>query len=68
MTPVFLTRNLNDTGYGKEIGADKTHLRLTVVQNDSEKLYNHLTRQGFFQVGFNNNNFDYPVLHHFIRH
>lgn len=21
-------------------------------QNDSEKLYNHLTRQGFFQVGF----------------
>lgn len=37
-------------------------------QNDSEKLYNHLTRQGFFQVGFNNNNFDYPVLHHFIRH
>ena len=37
MTPVFLTRNLNDTGYGKEIGADKDHLRLTVVQDNSEK-------------------------------
>lgn len=37
-------------------------------KNEAKELYNHLTRGGFFQVGFNNNNFDYPVLHHFINH
>ena len=25
-------------------------------------------RKGFFQIGFNNNNFDYPILHHFLNH
>lgn len=33
MTPVFMTENLIDTGYGKCVGEDKTHLRLTVKQN-----------------------------------
>ncbi|WNH08748.1 single-stranded-DNA-specific exonuclease RecJ [Thalassobellus suaedae] len=32
MTPVFMTENLIDTGYGKCVGEDKTHLRLTVTQ------------------------------------
>ena len=35
MTPVFLSKNLMDTGYGKCVGADKTHLRLTVTQPNS---------------------------------
>ncbi|MGB5420193.1 single-stranded-DNA-specific exonuclease RecJ [Algibacter sp.] len=35
MTPVFLTENLVDTGYGKCVGGDKTHLRLTATQPDS---------------------------------
>ena len=35
MTPVFLTENLIDTGYGKCVGGDKTHLRLTATQPDS---------------------------------
>ncbi len=35
MTPVFLTENLIDTGYGKCVGADQTHLRLTVTQPES---------------------------------
>jgi len=35
MTPVFMTEDLKDTGYGKCVGADKTHLRMTVVQPDS---------------------------------
>ncbi|WP_396602505.1 single-stranded-DNA-specific exonuclease RecJ [Algibacter sp. R77976] len=35
MTPVFLTENLIDTGYGKCVGADKTHLRLTATQPES---------------------------------
>ena len=35
MIPVFMTENLIDTGYGKCVGADKTHLRLTVTQPES---------------------------------
>lgn len=37
MTPVFMTENLTDTGYGKCVGQDKTHLRLTATQADSSK-------------------------------
>ena len=33
MTPVFMTEDLQDTGYGKQVGEDKTHLRFTVTQN-----------------------------------
>ncbi|NNC49164.1 MAG: single-stranded-DNA-specific exonuclease RecJ [Flaviramulus sp.] len=36
MTPVFLSDNLIDTGYGKCVGADKTHLRLTATQPNSK--------------------------------
>ncbi|MBU2949742.1 single-stranded-DNA-specific exonuclease RecJ [Tamlana agarivorans] len=32
MSPIFMTENLTDTGYGKCVGADQTHLRLTVKQ------------------------------------
>ncbi|GEQ84945.1 single-stranded-DNA-specific exonuclease RecJ [Patiriisocius marinistellae] len=35
--PVFLTKNLKDTGYGKCVGADKTHLRVTVKQGNSNQ-------------------------------
>lgn len=38
MTPVFMTGNLKDTGYGKCVGEDDKHLRLTVTQNGSDKL------------------------------
>jgi len=38
MTPVFMTQNLRDTGYGKCVGEEKTHLRLTAVQPDSDKI------------------------------
>jgi single-stranded-DNA-specific exonuclease len=32
MAPVFLTRNVADTGYGKTIGADDSHLKLYLKQ------------------------------------
>ncbi|MDD7886088.1 single-stranded-DNA-specific exonuclease RecJ [Flavivirga sp. 57AJ16] len=38
MTPIFITENLVDTGYGKCVGADKTHLRLTVTQPDANNM------------------------------
>ena len=37
-------------------------------RNDTDLLYNHLFRDKICQVGFNNEGFDYPVLHHFINH
>lgn len=43
MSPVFMSRNLKDTGFGKPIGADATHLRLFVKQEDSD---------GFAAIGF----------------
>ncbi|ESU24404.1 single-strand DNA specific exonuclease [Flavobacterium enshiense DK69] len=36
MTPVFLTKGLNDTGYGKKIGSGEEHLKLFVKQNNSD--------------------------------
>ena len=36
MTPVFLTKNVYDTGYAQKLGADEEHLKLFVRQNNSE--------------------------------
>lgn len=33
MTPTFMTRNLIDTGYGKKVGSDEKHLKISVLQN-----------------------------------
>lgn len=35
-TPLFMTKNLKETGYGKCVGEDKTHLRLTVKQGTQQ--------------------------------
>lgn len=43
MTPVFMTKNVIDTGYGKTIGQSDEHLKLFVKQNNSE---------GFGLIGF----------------
>lgn len=43
MTPVFHTKGLKDSGFGKAIGGDNTHLKLFVRQGNSE---------GFGAVGF----------------
>lgn len=36
MTPIFMTKNLRDTGYGKCVGEDDKHLRLTVKQGQQK--------------------------------
>ncbi len=36
MTPVFLTKNVKDTGYAQKLGAEEEHLKLFVRQNSSE--------------------------------
>ncbi len=35
MTPVFYSKNVKDTGYGKPIGKENEHLKLFVKQNNS---------------------------------
>ena len=35
MTPIFMSQNLTDTGWGKCVGEDKSHLRLTIKQGNS---------------------------------
>ena len=37
-------------------------------KNDGKLLYEHLTEEKFIQCGFNNLAYDYPLLHHFLRH
>ncbi len=44
MTPVFYTKNVKDTGYGKPIGKENEHLKLFVKQNNSD---------GIPAIGFN---------------
>ncbi|CAA9198080.1 single-stranded-DNA-specific exonuclease RecJ [Flavobacterium collinsii] len=36
MTPVFMTKDIKDTGYAKTLGAEEEHLRLFVKQNNSD--------------------------------
>nr|WP_321221415.1 single-stranded-DNA-specific exonuclease RecJ [uncultured Psychroserpens sp.] len=36
MTPIFMTENLRDTGYGKCVGEDDKHLRLTATQGNDK--------------------------------
>jgi single-stranded-DNA-specific exonuclease len=36
MTPVFLTKNVIDTGYAKKLGSEDEHLKLFVKQHNSE--------------------------------
>ncbi|WP_299762036.1 single-stranded-DNA-specific exonuclease RecJ [uncultured Dokdonia sp.] len=34
MKPIFMTEDLVDTGYGKKVGADESHLKITVTQHN----------------------------------
>jgi single-stranded-DNA-specific exonuclease len=45
MKPIFTSTCVRDNGYGKQVGADKTHLKLNVFQGDNKKTYN--------AIGFN---------------
>lgn len=38
MAPIFMTENLRDTGYGKCVGGDDKHLRITAKQGHSQQI------------------------------
>ena len=45
MKPTFKTSAVRDNGYGKQVGANKTHLKLNIIAGDDSKTYN--------AIGFN---------------
>lgn len=47
MTPIFLTQNIKDTGYGKTMGQEDDHLKLFVKQSRS------FGTEGLAAIGFN---------------
>jgi len=47
MTPIFVSKNLNDTGYPKTLGNDKEHLKLFVKQSSR-----NFGTDGFNAIGF----------------
>ncbi len=40
MKPIFKTASVRDNGYGKQVGADKTHLKLNLIYGADKKTYN----------------------------
>lgn len=40
MKPVFKTTTVRDNGYGRVVGEDKSHLKLSIIQGSDPKTYN----------------------------
>ena len=40
MKPVFATSSVRDNGYAKRVGADKSHLKLNIINGADQKTYN----------------------------
>ncbi len=40
MKPVFTTTAVRDNGYGKQVGADSSHLKLNIIYGTDQKTYN----------------------------
>lgn len=40
MKPIFTTTAVRDNGYGKQVGADSSHLKLNIIYGSDQKTYN----------------------------
>jgi len=40
MKPVFVARGLKDNGYGRTVGADDSHLKLSIVSENHQEIFN----------------------------
>lgn len=58
MKPTFTSTCVRDNGYGKQVGADKTHLKLNVFQGDNKKNYNAIGFNLGDKMEFVQNDFD----------
>ena len=51
LRPVFVAEGLRDNGYGKQVGDDKSHLKLSIISGSNPKTYNGIG----FGLGHKNN-------------
>tara|TARA_B110000240_G_scaffold90536_1_gene102841 strand:- start:2553 stop:4238 length:1686 start_codon:yes stop_codon:yes gene_type:complete len=58
MKPTFKSTCVRDNGYGKQVGADKTHLKLNVFQGDNKNNYNAIGFNLGDKLAFVQNDFD----------
>ena len=58
MKPTFTSTCVRDNGYGKQVGADKTHLKLTVFQGDNQKTYSAIGFNLGAKIALVKNDFD----------
>jgi single-stranded-DNA-specific exonuclease len=58
MKPTFKSTCVRDNGYGKQVGADKTHLKLSIFQGDNKKNYNAIGFNLGAKIACIQNNFD----------
>ncbi|KAB1160714.1 single-stranded-DNA-specific exonuclease RecJ [Tenacibaculum aiptasiae] len=58
MKPVFSTSSVRDNGYGKQVGADKTHLKLNIIYGSDNKTYNAIGFNLGKKINFIQNDFD----------
>ena len=55
------------TGYCRQ---SKTYIQFVIhkSRNDLIKLVEHLSQKDLIMIGYNNENYDYPILHHILNH
>ena len=58
MKPTFTSTCVRDNGYGKRVGADKTHLKLTVFQGDNQHTYSAIGFNLGAKIALVKNDFD----------
>ena len=56
--PTFKTSSVRDNGYGKQVGADKTHLKLNLISGTDKKTYNAIGFNLGNKISTIQNNFD----------
>ncbi|MDA8957237.1 single-stranded-DNA-specific exonuclease RecJ [bacterium] len=58
MKPVFSSTSVRDNGYGKQVGANKAHLKLNLFQGDNKKTFNAIGFNLGTKMEFVQNDFD----------
>lgn len=58
MRPTFKSICVRDNGYGKQVGADKTHLKLSIFQGNTNNIYNAIGFNLGDKMKFVRNDFD----------
>lgn len=58
MKPVFISSSVRDNGYGKQVGADKSHLKLNIIYGADKKTYGAIGFSLGHKIEKVQNNFD----------